>query len=80
MNDKYPSITVKWADHWIDNGDHTANDVETKAKPYYGEYTGFLVHETKQVIVVCSNIWENGDVSDDMYIMKKCITSRSDKE
>lgn len=80
---KFPTITVKWADHWVDPGDADLKSVIQEAKPLYGNYTGFLVFENKQVIVLCSNYWDSDDdsieVSDPMYIMKRCIVSRSDK-
>lgn len=81
----FPTITVRWADHWIDNGDQSLKDVIKEAKPLYGNYTGFLVFENKQVIVLCSNYWEGEEgedieVSDPMYIMKRSITYRSDRE
>lgn len=78
----FPTITVKWADHWVENGDLDLKDVIKEAKPLYGHYTGFLVFENKQVIVLCSNVWEGEDdveVSDAMYIMKRAVVSRSDK-
>lgn len=84
QSSKFPTVTVRWADHWIDNGDQSLKDVIKEAKPMYGNYTGFLVHENKQVIVLCSNYWEgeeeDAEVSDPMYIMKRSITYRSDRE
>ena len=77
---EYTPIKVKWADHFVDYGDHSLEDIYSSAKPYYGEYAGLLVLETKQVIVICSNAWEDGTLLDPMVIMKKCIVSRSDKE
>ena len=77
--DSYPLIKVVWADHWVDQGDFDLDDIKEKAKPYYGEYAGYLVVENKQMLVLCSNIWENGQQSDPMYIMKRCIVSRSDR-
>ena len=80
----FPTITVRWADHWIENGDQDLNEVCKAAKPMYGNYTGFLVFENKQVLVLCSNWWEGAKnetptVSDPMYIMKRSITYRSDR-
>jgi len=72
-------ISVKWADHHIAQGDHSIDEIKELAKPYYGEYVGVLVHENRQVIVLCSNVWEDGSMSDPMVIMKKCIVSRSDR-
>ena len=81
---RFKRIEVKWADHWIDSGDHDYNNVIQKAKPRYGNYTGYLVFENKQIIILCSNYWdeegsEHLEVSDPMYIMKRSIVSRSDK-
>ena len=85
---KYPLISVRWADHWVDNGDISISDAIKQAKPYYGNYAGHLVYENKQVLVLCSNIWEPHEddteeelmVSDPMYIMKKAIVFRSDRD
>ena len=84
-NDKFITVQVKWADHWVDNGDHALKDVIKEAKAMYGNYTGYLVYENKQVLILCSNHWddeEEGDtvVSDPMYIMKKAIKYRSDRD
>lgn len=81
---KFPTITIRWADHWIENGDQDLKDVIKEAKPMYGNYTGFLVFENKQVIVLCSNYWDGTEgedlsVSDPMYIMKRAVVYRSDK-
>ena len=76
---QHPLIKVKWADHWQDGGDFTLKQLKTKAQPYYGEYAGFLALETKHILIMCSNIWEDGTYSDPMVIMKKCIVERSDK-
>jgi len=78
--DSYPLIRVKWADHWHETGDFSIEDIKKNAKPYHGEYAGYLVCETKQIVVLCSNVWENGDVSDSMYIMKRAIIWRSDRQ
>jgi len=78
-NGKYPLIKVKWADHWHETGDFTPDEIKGKAKPYHGEYAGYLVEDNKQMIVLCSNVWENGEVSDPMYIMKRAIVWRSDR-
>ena len=53
--------------------------VKKEAKPYTGKYSGYLVHETKQMLVIASNVWEDGSVGPTMYIMKRSITKRSDK-
>jgi len=71
---KYKKITIKWADHFIEYGDHDVEDVKkTVKKPFAGEYTGYLVAESKQMMAISSNIWEDGSVSDVMYIMKRAI-------
>ena len=31
------------------------------------------------MVVLCANVWEDGSLSCPMYIMRKAITSRSDK-
>jgi len=72
-------ITVKWADHHVSYGDYSLEEIKALAQPYYGEYSGLLVNEDKQTITICSNKWEDGQYSDPMVIMKRCIVSRSDK-
>jgi hypothetical protein len=84
--DKYPQITVKWADHYQDEDDVSLDFIKEKASDpenYIGDYTGRLVFENKRIIVICANVW-NGEEGDDnfsspMFIMKKSITYRSDK-
>jgi len=80
MSTKYPLITVKWADHWVDYGDHDLKDVVDKAKAFTGDFAGHLVFENQRVVILCSNVWEDGTVSDPMYIMKRAIISRSDRD
>ena len=83
----YPLITVIWADHWQDEGDFTLSEIKSKTKPYIGEWTGKLILETKQMVVLGNNKWEarpdNSEMEDTwsepMYIMKRSIISRSDK-
>lgn len=71
---KYKTVRVTWADHWIDYGDHDEETVADAVKePYIGEYTGYLVGESKRMIALASNVWEDGSMSDVMYIMKKSI-------
>jgi len=78
---KYPLVEIVWADHFFDSGDCELEEIEEEAKtPYMGKYTGYLVHENKRMVVLCANIWEDGTLSCPMYIMKKSITKRSDKE
>ena len=75
---KYPRETIVWADHFIDYGDHQLKDIQdTSKKAYLGEYTGFLVTESKLMVVLASNIWEDGSISDPMYIMKRAIKTRT---
>ena len=80
----YPVVTIRWADHWEDKGDFELEDIVSHLKPYYGQFSGHLVGESKQMVAICSNVWEedNGGwgFSDPMYIMKRAITYRSDKE
>lgn len=77
---KYPQIEVEWADHFFDSEDNTLEEIiETAKNPYMGKYTGYLVHENKRMLVLCANVWEDGTLSCPMYIMKKSITNRSDK-
>lgn len=83
----FPTITVKWADHWQDEGDFTLEQIKRKATPCYGEWTGKLLLETKQMLVLGGNKWiarpdndeEDDTWSEPMYIMKRAIVSRSDK-
>ena len=80
---KYPIISVKWADHWIEYGDCSLEFIQKNLKSYDGNYSGHLVGESKQMICLCANVWEGEDgednFSDPMFIMKKAIISRSDK-
>lgn len=80
---KFPFVQVKWADHWIDYGDHDLTTIKGNLSSYDGNYSGYLIAESKQVIAIASNIWEGDDnssnFSDVMYIMKRAIISRSDK-
>lgn len=84
MENKYPLITVKWADHWIDYGDHSLEHIKNNLTPYMGNYSGHLVGESKQMIAICANVWEGEDgeanFSDPMFIMKRGIMYRSDKD
>lgn len=80
---EYPLIEVTWDDHWIDNEDVSMDYIKKECKPYVGRYAGYLIHETKQMLAIASNIWQ-GDEEEKygpvMYIMKRSIKSRSDKE
>lgn len=80
----YPLIEVVWWDHWIENEDVTMEHIKKEASPYIGRYAGYLVHETKRMLVIASNVWQEEDEKEvmfgpTMYIMKRSITSRSDK-
>ena len=84
----YPLIEVEWADHWQDEGDFTLDEIKKKTKPYIGRWSGRLILETKQMIVIGNNKWDarpDNDEDEDtwsepMYIMKKSIISRSDRK
>lgn len=77
----YPTVTVKWADHWCERGDFDIEHIEEHVKnAYIGEFTGKLVAESKQMVAIVSNVWDDGSVSDPMYIMKRAIMERSDKK
>jgi len=81
---KYPLITVRWADHFFCEEDLSLQDIKKEAAgPLIGEYSGYLVEENKRMIVLASNIWEEdieASISPTMYIMKKSIVFRSDKQ
>jgi len=79
---EYPIIEVYWDDHWIENEDVTMETIKKECRPMVGKYAGYLVHETKQMLVIASNVWQGEDVTEygpTMYIMKRSITKRSDK-
>ena len=80
----YPLVTVKWADHFFCEEDLSLEDIKKEAKgPLIGVYSGYLVFENRRMLVLASNIWESEQtesISPTMYIMKKSIVSRSDKE
>lgn len=77
---KYPVVEVRWDDHFFDDSDFTLKDIIKEGKaPYKGCYVGYLVHENKNMLVLCSNVWDEGDLSCPMYVMKNCITYRSDE-
>ncbi len=76
----FPLIEVIWDDHWIENEDVTMEKIKKEARPMVGKYSGYLVHETKQMLVIASNIWEEEEeFGPTMYIMKRSIIKRSDK-
>ena len=83
MASKYPLITVKWADHFFCEEDLSLEDIKKEAKgPLVGEYSGYLVEENSRMIVLASNVWvgdEEESISPTMYIMKRAIVFRSDK-
>lgn len=71
---EYPLVKVKWADHYIDYGEHDIADVIENAKDaYIGSYAGYLVAKTKRMLVIASNVWEDGTISDPMYIMRRAV-------
>lgn len=77
VKNKYPLVRIRWADHWIDNGDHDLEDIEDNVKnPYIGDYVGYLVAESQRMVCICSNVWDDGTLSDPMYIMKRAILER----
>lgn len=81
MKSKFKIIEVVWLDHFFDEEDKTLNEIIKDAKePYQGSYVGYLVHENKKMLVLCANIWQTGELSCPMYIMKNSIVSRSDKK
>ena len=83
-NCPYPVITVRWADHWEEDGEFSLEDIKKNLKPYYGHFSGHLIAESKQMVAMCANVWEDGEggwsYTDPFFIMKKSITSRSDKD
>jgi hypothetical protein len=84
----FPLITVRWADHWQDEGDFTLEEIKKKATPYIGKWSGRLILETKQMLVLAGNSWEARPDNDEdeetysepMYIMKRAIIYRSDRD
>ncbi len=79
----YPLITVRWADHFFCEDNMTLAEIIARNKvPTIGEYTGYLITESKRSIALASNVWEDDpktDIFPTMYIMKAAITYRSDK-
>jgi hypothetical protein len=86
LDELFPTISVRWPDHWQDEGDFTLEEIKKKATPYFGRFTGRKVLENKQMIVIAGNVWEPKEAdeeytfSEPMYIMKRTITHRSDKD
>ena len=77
----FPLIEVDWADHWIENEDISLEEAIKDTMPMVGKYSGYLIHETKQMLVIASNLWpETNEVGPTMYIMKKSIIKRSDRK
>ena len=78
---KYPLIEVEWDDHWIESDDVSLEHIKKECRPMVGKYAGYLVHETKQMLVIASNVWQEDEeeFGPTMYIMKRSITKRSDK-
>lgn len=87
-SEDYPLITVRWADHWQDEGDYTLEEIKKKATPCIGKWRGALIFENKQMIVMGGNGWEPREdldeneetFSEPMYIMKRSIIYRSDRD
>ena len=87
-SEEFPIITVRWADHWQDEGDFTLDEIKKKATPYIGKWRGALIFENKQMIVLAGNSWEPRPDNDEeeetfsepMYIMKRSIIYRSDRD
>ena len=84
ISDKYPVIRVKWADHWHEPGEYTLEHILNNLDAFYGSFSGHLVGENKQMVCICANVWdgEEGEenFSDPMFIMKRAIVYRSDKD
>jgi hypothetical protein len=77
---EYVDCRIKWADHFVEHGDTDLETVKKKVqKPAYGVYRGVIVAQSKQMIALCPNVWEEEDgedmdtLSDPMYIMKTAI-------
>jgi len=65
---------VVWADHYVCHGEFSIEECkEFSQKPYYGEFSGYLVSKSKQCVTIASNIWEDGTVSDPFTIMRRAI-------
>ena len=81
LTHNYPVVEVEWDDHFFNSGDLPLDEIiNDSTEPYKGSYVGYLVHENKKILVLCANIWQTGELSCPMFIVKKLITKRSDKE
>jgi hypothetical protein len=89
LTHKYPTIRVKWQDHWENDDDGVRIEDairDTLDGEFIGEFSGALLAETfpkqktKGMICLTSNIWADGTCTRPMYISKKCIIYRSDKQ
>lgn len=70
-------ITITWVDHYQENGDFTVDEISRIARDnMVGTYCGFLVYENDEFVVISNNIWEDGSISDPMFIMKRAIIKR----
>lgn len=70
----FPLVKVKWADHYIDYGEHDLETVKESAKDaYIGSYSGYLVAKSRRMIAIAPNVWEDGTISDPMFIMRRAI-------
>lgn len=72
-------ITVVWNDHYFDDADFDPSTIK-KLKPIVITTKGFYAGENKQMLVVCQNQLDDGKLSECIYIMKRDVLSRSDKE
>lgn len=84
-------FTVKWLDHYFDDAEVAVKDLK-KVKPMEHTTHGHLVFENRQMIVVCQTAIgavdgaaspqgaEDGRFAECVYIIKKLITYRSDKQ
>jgi len=85
----YPNIVVKWLDHWETDEDGVNIEEAIRAADegeFLGVFHGALIaetfpnHKTKGMLCLTSNVWADGTCTRPMYISKKCIVYRSDKD
>lgn len=71
-------VTVKWEDHWeITRESMTLEEIKEKcSEPLVGKATGYVVLNTRKVLVLATNYWESDKTFDGSIftILKKCIT------
>ena len=79
----FPQIEVVWDDHHAKYNDMTMEEIEKYAKPFERPTSGYLVHENKRMIVVCSTVDTDEDGQESFaecnFIMKRDLRYRSDK-